>query len=232
MFSKSFIISIIAAVSYALPSGSPYCQIDDSNKSGFESNHGKESESPVFDAKFTPADAGYKISLSNKGTPIHGALLYVVGSDKKTHLGQFTAKPGFKFVTGCTGGSGSTITHENREEKKDTEFIWTPGPNEKGPFTLHALVTGNKVPWQMLTVNEEAKGDSPKGDSPKGDSPKTGAHSTTSQPADSKSTATSAVSYPSGESDIRNISFSGVESKKPVVFLCSLSALVVAGMLI
>ena len=155
MLSKSIIISTIATLTHALPSGSPYCQIDDSNRPSFESNHGKESASPVFEAQFTSGNGAYKINLSKKETPIHGVLLYVVGSDKNKHLGQFTQKTGFKFVTDCAGGSGSTLTHENSGAKQDTEFIWTPGPNDSGPFTLHAVVTGDKMPWQILTVNAD-----------------------------------------------------------------------------
>ena len=137
-------------MSIALPSGSPICDIDDT----FSKAHGAEDPNAGFSATVNQNGGSYTIRLQGKDTPIHGVLMYVSkDSDKSSRLGQFTPKDGFKFVSGCHMSlKETTITHGNSQLKKDNEFTWTPGPDDKGSFTLHAVVTGEKVPWQRLKV--------------------------------------------------------------------------------
>ncbi len=153
MFTKSVFLSLLSSIAYALPTGSPYCEIDQSKMAAFQSAHSPESKSTGFSAQFNPENGSYKVLLSKKEVPIHGVLMYVTGVDKSKHLGSFTSKDKFQFVTGeSCGGPDSTITHADQSEKSDTEFIWTPGQNDKGPFTLNAVVSGMKNPWTMLQV--------------------------------------------------------------------------------
>lgn len=140
---------------YSLPSGSPYCQIDHSNMAKFGNGHSPQSSQTGFSANFTSENGKYKIILSRKNVPIHGVLMYVTGADKSNHLGSFAPNTGYKFVNGCSGGQSSTVTHGDSSEKRNTEFIWTPAPGERGPFTLNAILTGFKNPWSQIIVNEQ-----------------------------------------------------------------------------
>ena len=164
MMNRLILIPLLSSLSIALPSGSPFCEINSGNYGVFQAEHGKQSKALYFRASFKEENGAYKISLQGN-QPIHGVLLYVTGADKKTHLGKFSPKDGFKFVDECSGPYGSTLTHSSSDIKKDTEFTWHKIPSEEGPFTLHAVVTGDKVPWNMFSVAEQRSVTEPAGES-------------------------------------------------------------------
>ncbi|KAJ3206514.1 hypothetical protein HK099_000508, partial [Clydaea vesicula] len=161
----SLITSAILLLTSALPSGAPKCAI---NKDVIAAGHG------------TPTDeaAGFNLSLSSDkaeiGKPIiitvtntgpqtefGGILMYAQGKDEKKHLGQFTKmdEENFRFQTevckdlGFAGDDKSTVTHKNSNKKQlTTTFEWTPLPGDdaEGPFTFHAVIATNPVPWQVI----------------------------------------------------------------------------------
>jgi len=168
--SKSVLFSLALTIAHALPSGSPFCELNDQTIKGFESKHDTDGGSSTgFGAKFIDEGASYKITLSKTNTPIHGLLMYVTDKSGK-HIGEFKEKKGFKFVEGDKCGSKkSTITHQDQTEKTDTEFSWSPSKSDQGPFTLTAVISGMKVPWAKISAEAGKKPQDTKQESVKKD---------------------------------------------------------------
>jgi hypothetical protein len=145
------------------PNGSPLCQI---SESAITKAHGV---GPLNTGYFLVvkknSDSTFMIKIQNsKLTSFKGLLMYVEGAkSQKDHLGSFSSKSRFlKSVnkdicarSGIKGRSHSTLTHKTpnaKSLKANGVFTWKPskGDQAKEPWTLHAIVTNGKSPYQIL----------------------------------------------------------------------------------
>ena len=145
-----FNLLCLSAIVFGKPSGSPIC-----DATGGDFGHGPEDKNAGYSISATKENGSYKIQVSQSKSPFVGLLMYVTGADGKSHVGSFTPVDGFQFVSGCSGDSGSTITHSSATPKTASSFIWSPPSGASGPFKIEAIVTGGKNPWQRVIYEIE-----------------------------------------------------------------------------
>jgi hypothetical protein len=156
----SALVILSESVLLALPTGAPICSIDADR---ITSGHTQPSADSALDYELKSEkvnDTSYQISISSQvETSFKGVLIYVIGSDPKTHAGFFVLpNDNFKFQRdvcqseGIGGTPESTITHSNPTDKllSEIKFQWSFSKDEKGPFKVMAIVAKDRNPWKLV----------------------------------------------------------------------------------
>ena len=143
----------------ARPDGAPICAI---NEAQISQIHGPASSLNYgINAKVN----GDMIDINLTGpSNFKGILMYVIGSDQKTHLGSFqdldTAL--FKYQNeqcsreNIAGGPESTITHTSNADKPSGTTLFTWKPSASDPVTglkLEVVINNGAKSWQKLSFD-------------------------------------------------------------------------------
>lgn len=159
------LVSAMAALSQAFPTGSPICNsnataVQAAKQMGtLQADLGFTLDTSSFPGgKYTPGKQ-YKVTV--KGTQqFTGILLYAVNADKTSHPGTFAIANGYKAVVPqggapCPGVPDGTLTQTDGTPKgPNVDFLWTAPTTNAGALNfLGIAVTGGKGFQLLKTTN-------------------------------------------------------------------------------
>jgi hypothetical protein len=159
---KTFLVyfACLVSVVFANSSGSPIC-VDDA--SAMEGGMGKvptefAKTKATWSASSLNYTVGQNISLRMRSDAIPRSfkgLLLFAQTENKTHVGKWTAPPGFKHLDDqCKdkGGAGSTLSHDGEALKNSTMiFTWVAPDKPQGPVEIRGIVVfGEQDQWLVF----------------------------------------------------------------------------------